>query len=168
MYKGWASLILAGAAALAFGSAAEAATKHHHHATHYSSTRNVGGMSVGVMEPGKVYSKYGHYQELSGDPHGGLGFYPLPYKYRVGAWRYHMRNAPPPWSVPPVIAAARDQAVESYSWEMPTPDSAYAYGVYNPVDGVGSPFFAGYYGPAGDDDDDDDSGFPFGHPYTPR
>ncbi len=43
------------------------------------------------------------------------------------------------------------------------------YGVYNPVDGVGTPFFAGYYGPAGDsDEDDNDSGFPFGHPYPPR
>jgi hypothetical protein len=168
MRKGWASYIFAGALAFAFGSTgAEAASKHHHHAqTHYSSYRNVGGMSVGVMEPGKVYSKYGHYTELAGDPHSGLGFYPLPYQYRVGAWRYHMRHAPP---IPPVIQAARDQAVESYSWEMPTPDDAYAYGVYNPVDGVGSPFFAGYYGPAGDDDDDDsDSGFPFGHPYQPR
>ncbi|MEW6438938.1 MAG: hypothetical protein AB1508_17410 [Pseudomonadota bacterium] len=168
MRKGWASLTFVGALALGLGSAgAEAASRHHHHATHYSSYRNVGGMSVGVMEPGKVYSKYGHYQELVGDPHGGVGFYPLPYQYRVGAWRYHMRNAPPPWAVPPVIAAARAQAVENYSWQMPTPDSAYSYGVYNPVDGVGSPFFAGYYGPAGDDDDDD-SGFPFGHPYPQR
>ena len=166
MRKGWATLIFAGAMALAFSSAgADAATKHHHnrhHASHHGM-----GMSVGVMQPGHVYSKYGHYSELVGDPHGGVGFYPLPYQYRVGAWRYHMRHAPPPWAVPPVIAAARDQAVETYSWEMPTPDDAYSYGVYNPVDGVGSPFFAGYYGPAGDDDDDD-SGFPFGHPYKWR
>ena len=168
MRKGWASLTFAGALALAFGSAgAQAAARHHHHAAHYSHYRTIGGMSVGVMQPGKVYSRQGHYQELVGDPHGGVGFYPLPYQYRVGAWRYHMRNAPPPWAVPPVIAAARDQAVENYSWEMPTPESAYSYGVYNPVDGVGSPFFAGYYGPARDDEDDD-SGFPFGHPYTQR
>ena len=70
--------------------------------------------------------------------------------------------------VPPVIAGGARPSGRNYGWEMPTPDNAYAYGVYNPVDGVGSPFFAGYYGPAGDDDDDNDSGFPFGHPYPPR
>ena len=172
MRMGLVPFIFAGAVALAFGPAdAQTATRHHHHgqyvSQHYSHYRNVGGMSVGVIEPGKVYSKHGHYQELVGDPHGGLGFYPLPYQYRVGAWRYHMRNAPPPWAVPPVIAAARDQAVRTWGWELETPANAYSYGVYNPVDGVGTPFFAGYYGPAGDDDDDD-SGFPFGHPYPPR
>jgi hypothetical protein len=163
----WVSFVLASTAlAFAFAPAgAEAASKHRHNA-HYSHYRNVGGMSVGVIEPGHVYSKYGHYQELVGDPHDGLGFYPLPYQYRAGAWRYHMRNAPPPWAVPPVIAAARDQAVRTYGWVMPGPDNAYSYGVYNPLDGVGTPFFAGYYGPAGDDDDD--SGFPFGHPYNWR
>jgi hypothetical protein len=165
MHKGWAFSILAGALTLGMASAgAEAATKHHH--PHYASYRNVGGMSVGVIEPGHVYSKYGHYQEMASDRESGVGFYPLPYQYRVGAWRYRMRHAPPPWAVPPVIAAAQAQAVRTYGWEMPTPDSAYAYGVYNPVDGVGTPFFAGYYGPAGDDDDD--SGFPFGHPYPPK
>jgi hypothetical protein len=165
MRKGWAFWIFASALTLGFASAgAQAATRHHH--PHYTSYRNIGGMSVGVMEPGHVYSKYGPYQEMASDRESGVGFYPLPYQYRVGAWRYHMRNAPPPWVAPPVIAAAQAQAIRTYGWDMPTPDSAYAYGVYNPVDGVGTPFFAGYYGPAGDDDDD--SGFPFGHPYPPK
>ena len=89
------------------------------------------------MRSGTVYSSQGHYTALVGDPGGGAGFYPLPYQYRVGAWRYRMRNQLPPWINPnPVIAAAQAQAVR-------------------------------YYGPAGDGDEDDDSSFPFGRPYGP-
>jgi hypothetical protein len=35
--------------------------------------------------------------------------------------------------------------------------------VFNPVDGVGTPFFGGYYGHA---DDDEEPPFPFGRSYT--
>jgi len=139
---------------------AQAAPRHHH--------RYVGGMYrhgfVGAIQPGVVYGPRGHYVALVGDPDGGVGFYPLPYQYRVGAWRWRLRNAPPPWAVPPVIAAAQAQAVRYYGFGYPTAAEAYQYGVYNPIDGVGTPFFAGYYGPAGDDDDDGSS-FPFGRPY---
>jgi hypothetical protein len=166
MHRGLKAVVLAIAVALACASAgaAEAASKisHHRHTLVY-------GGYVGAMQPGAVYTSRGHYTALVGDPGGGLGFYPLPYQYRVGAWRYSMRTPPlPPWITPnPVIAAAQAQSVRYYGWGDPTPASDYRYGVYNPIDGVGSPFFAGYYGPAGDGDEDDDSGFPFGHPYGP-
>jgi len=126
------------------------------------------GSYVGRLGPGHVYAhrgvSRGHgYAALVGDPGGGLGFYPLPYQYRVGAWRYHMRTWRPEEN--PVIQAAQDQAIRYYGWGDPTPADSYRYGVYNPIEGVGSPFFAGYYGPAGDEDDD--SSFPFGRPYGP-
>lgn len=164
MHKGLKAGVLAFAAVLACASAgvAQAASKtHHRHATY--------GSYVGAMRPGAVYTSHGHYAALVGDPGSGVGFYPLPYQYRVGAWRYRMSTPPlPPWINPnPVIAAAQAQSVRYYGWGDPTAADSYRYGVYNPIDGVGSPFFAGYYGPAGDGDEDDDSGFPFGHPYGP-
>jgi hypothetical protein len=163
MQSGLKAGVLAITLALACASAgaAQAASKiHHHRHTAY-------GGYVGAMQPGAVYTSRGHYTALVGDPGGGVGFYPLPYQYRVGAWRYRMSTPPlPPWINPnPVIAAAQAQSVRYYGWGDPTAADSYRYGVYNPIDGVGSPFFAGYYGPAGDEDDD--SGFPFGHPYGP-
>jgi len=160
MHRGLKAGVLAIVATLACASAraAQAAStgSHHRHAM------QTGGY-VGSLRPGVVYTSRGHYAALVGDPGGGLGFYPLPYQYRVGAWRYRLRTAPPPWVNPnPVIAAAQAQAVRYYGWGDPTPASDYRYGVYNPIDGVGSPFFAGYYGPAGDEDE---PSFPFGSPY---
>lgn len=158
MAKGWTA-VFAILASLTFLGSASAHPKaaHRHHLG-----------SVGAIQPGKVYTSRGHYAALVGDPGSGLGFYALPYQVRAGAWHYRMRNAAalPPWVNPnPVIAAAQAQAVRYWGWGDPTPADSYHYGVYNPIDGVGSPFFAGYYGPAGGDDDD--SGFPFGHPYGP-
>jgi hypothetical protein len=165
MIRGWAVGVMAIVATLAGASAATAQSsraKHHRHAMFQG--------SVGVIKPGAVYTSPGHYAALVGDPGGGAGFYPLPYQYRAGAWRYRMRTESelPPWINPnPVIAAAQAQAVRYYGWGDPTPADSYHYGVYNPIDGVGSPFFAGYYGPAGDGDEDDDSSFPFGQSYGP-
>ena len=138
---------------------ADASARHHRHIA-----GNIHGNYIGVIRPGVVYSHKCHYAALVGDPGSGLGFYQLPLQYRIGAWRYRLRHAPAPWEVPPVIAAAQAQAVRYYGWVGPTPAEDYLYGVYNPIDGVGSPFFAGYYGPAGDDDEDHSS-FPFGRPY---
>jgi hypothetical protein len=68
---------------------------------------------------------------------------------------------------------ARRGKTPSSSRSPPTPcatidwipaDRGYHYGVFNPVDGVGTPFFGGYYGPAGDDDEPPP--FPFGRPYA--
>lgn len=159
MSRGWKVLGLAIVASLMVVSAenAGATSRHHRHVA-----GNVHGSYVGVIRPGVVYGHKGHYAALVGDPGSGVGFYQLPLQYRIGAWRYHLRHAPP---VPPVIAAEQDQAVRYWGWwGDPTPSEDYLYGVYNPIDGVGSPFFAGYYGPAGDDDEDNSS-FPFGRPY---
>src|ERR1700691_4742841 len=153
--------LLATFASATVADAQSSRASHHRHAA-------LPGGYVGAMRSGTVYSSQGHYTALVGDPGGGAGFYPLPYQYRVGAWRYRMRNQLPPWINPnPVIAAAQAQAVRYYGWGDPTPADSYRSGVYNPIDGVGSPFFAGYYGPAGDGDEDDDSSFPFGRPYGP-
>ncbi len=163
MRRGWTALVLASVTMFAFvwaAATAQAASRSagtHHH-------KYVSGGYVGAIKPGVVYTSRGHYVALVGDPGSGLGFYPLPLKYRIGAWRYRVAHAPPPWAVPPVIAAAQAQAVRYYGWGDPTPAEAYHYGVYNPIDGVGTPFFAGFYGPAGDEDDK--SSFPFGRPYT--
>ncbi len=157
MYRGWTAGVLAIVVTLAYATGAAAQQSKASHHWH----RMVYGGYVGAIQPGAVYTSRGHYTALVGDPGGGLGFYPLPYQYRVGAWRYHMRNWRPPWDNP-VIQAAQAQAVRYYGWGDPTPADSYRYGVYNPIDGVGSPFFAGFYGPAGDEDE---PSFPFGTPY---
>ena len=46
---------------------------------------------------------------------------------------------------------------------LPVANSGYRYGVFNPIDGVGTPFFAGYYGPAGGYDE---APTLFGRPYA--
>ncbi len=97
---------------------------------------------------------------LVGDPDSGLGFYPLPIRYRIGAWRYRLRHRRPPWQNPVLFAIAADAA--RYNYWIPA-DQGYRYGVFNPVDGVGTPFFGGYYGQA---DDDEEPPFPFGRPYA--
>ncbi|HLH12006.1 MAG TPA: hypothetical protein VKV77_09025 [Methylovirgula sp.] len=151
--------ILAFLALSALAAQAQAATRHH---VYYGKRHGsyVGSLPIGHYAERYVYPKRGRgYAALVGDPDSGLGFYPLPYKYRVGAWRYRVRNTPPPWANP-VIQAAQAQAVRSW-WDIPTAADSYRYGVYNPIDGVGSPFFAGYYGPAGEGDPP----FPFGRPY---
>jgi len=84
---------------------------------------------------------------LAGDPESGFGFYPLPIHYRIGAWRYRVSHQRPPWQNPVLFAIAADAA--RYNYWIPTDQQSYHYGVFNPYDGVGTPFFAGYYGPAG-------------------
>jgi hypothetical protein len=167
---GFAALVVI-AVTFAFASAAAAqgrahhrthlASRHHvHHAyRHVHGVRHHGRLSylpLGSSERGRGYV------ELAGDPESGLGFYPLPYRYRVGAWRYNMRHRAPPWITNGVLyAEMADRARYGYSyWTTPAHD--YRYGVYSPYDGVGTPYFAGYYGPSGDEDD---SSFPFGQPY---
>jgi hypothetical protein len=158
-----ATLSLALIGSLAFASAATAETPTHSkraHAAHVHKVHHggqLGYLPLGASERGEGY------QELSGDPDSGVGFYPLPYRYRVGAWRYHMREA----SVPPFIrngvlyAMTMDRYRYNTFWAAP-PDS-WRYGVYDPFDGVGTPFSGGYYGPAAGDEDE--PAFPFGRPY---
>jgi hypothetical protein len=151
---------LAIVAATAFISGAQAADRHHHHRSHMHYAGGGVGLAYASAPRGKGHGHVAHYAALVGDPGGGLGFYPLPTQYRVGAYRYRVRNQPGPWDDPVRYAIAAD-AVRYVDWIPGGRD--YRYGVFNPYDGVGTPFFAGWYGPAGDSDDD--SGFPFGHPY---
>ncbi|MGO9674644.1 MAG: hypothetical protein ACLPSF_10850 [Methylocella sp.] len=97
----------------------------------------------------------GHFAELVGDPDGGMGFYPLPWVYRVGAWRARQRRAFNSYNA--IRFAIMSQAM--YSYVFPYNDNR--PGVFNAYDGYGTPFFAGYYGPG--DPAADPS--PFGRPY---
>jgi hypothetical protein len=97
----------------------------------------------------------GHYADLVGDPDSGLGFYPLPWAYRVGAWRARQRQAYNAYD--DVRFAIMSQAIYSYAW----PYNDNRASVFNVYDGYGTPFFAGYYGPG----DPDAPRGPFGRPY---
>lgn len=153
--------VLAGSAAFAQAAQAhdKAAPAHKKHA-HRHSQAGIGYLPLGSSERGEGY------RELSGDADSGVGFYPLPYRYRVGAWRHHMRQA----AVPPFIrngvlyAMTMDQYRYNYWWA--TPPESYRFGVYDPFEGVGSPYSAGFYGPA--PGDEDEPAFPFGRPYPDR
>ena len=119
------------------------------------------------VEPGRWAAssqvRRGHgrgYAALVGDPGTGLGFYDLPMPVRVGAWRYRMAHARPYWQNPVRSAVAAD-ALRYPDWVVA--QNGYHYGVFDPIEGYGSPFFAGYYGPAGDDDEPPPP--PFGRPY---
>jgi len=100
-------------------------------------------------------ARAGHYADLVGDPDSGLGFYPLPWVYRVGAWRARQRQAFNAYN--DIRFAIMSQAI--YSYVFPYNDNR--PGVFNPYDGYGTPFFAGYYGPG---DPNAEPG-PFGRPY---
>jgi hypothetical protein len=171
MRLGWKAGVIAAVMAVAFASGAAAQTPPSHKTStaqkHASATPHHGyghGRARVGYAPGTVGARYGHrghYANLVGDPHSGLGFYALPLQYRVGAWRYRMRTTPPPWANPVRSAVAAD-AIRTWSW-IPTEATSYRYGVFDPNEGVGTPFFAGYYS-QGDRDDDDDDDQPFGRP----
>lgn len=91
---------------------------------------------------GAGYGRRAHFADLVGDPESGYGFYPLPLQYRLGAARYRMYHPTPWWHNPVYYAIAADAA--RYNYWIPA-NQGYRYGVFNPNDGVGTPFFAGYY-----------------------
>jgi len=96
-----------------------------------------------------------HLAALVGDRESGLGFYPPARPYYPNTWREPRRNA--------VRESIESQAVYSYyGFGGGVPGERHVHTVFSPVDGYGSPFFAGYYGPAGDPDED--RGL-FGNPY---
>lgn len=97
----------------------------------------------------------GQFAELVGDPESGAGFYPLPWHYRAGAWRYRQRHAARAGNA--IRFAIMSQAIYSYAW----PYDDRRPGVFNPYDGYGTPFFAGWYGPG----DPDAAPGLFGRPY---
>jgi hypothetical protein len=157
-----APTLLAVVAACAAPAAAQGSHHRAHHARHVAYRHS--GAGVGYLPLGASGRGEG-YQELVGDPDGGVGFYPLPTRYRIGAYRYHMRDAglPPYLRNGVLYAMMADRARYGY-WNA-TPINSYKYGVYDPFEGVGTPYFAGYYGSAGDSDE---PSFPFGNSYAPR
>ena len=173
MRRSWKAWVLAIVTAFACASAAAAQanspskrTVHYRHVRgtlHRSYIRSIeyGSRLYGLRVHRVLRGRTGHFVELVGDPYSGLGFYPLPIRYRIGAWRYRVRHQRPPWQNPVLFAIAADAA--RYNYWVPA-NQGYRYGVFDPVEGVGTPFFGGYYGHA---DDDEETSFPFGRPYTP-
>jgi hypothetical protein len=107
---------------------------------------------------------YGHGNaDLVGDSESGLGFYPLPERYRLGAERYRQTHRLYGPYGNPVQQAVIDDAVGTRAWAPTSAVNGYRYGVFDPVEGVGTPFFAGYYS-AGTRDADDGPEPVFGNP----
>ncbi|HMF05956.1 MAG TPA: hypothetical protein VKE72_02960 [Methylocella sp.] len=151
MRRGCKAGVFAIISAVAFASAAAppANAKAHHH---YRQTKVFRTYIRGLGHGGIVYAGRVRwapqvrglgYVNLVGDPESGLGFYALPLKYRIGAWRYRASHRHPWWHNPVLFAIGADAARYNY-WIPGNHD--YAYGVFNPYDGVGTPFFGGYYG----------------------
>jgi hypothetical protein len=171
MRRVWKAWVLAIVTAFACASGAAAQTHspskrgiYHRHvsrALHRSYIRSIGYGSrlYGLRAHRVLRGRTGRFVALVGDPDSGLGFYPLPIRYRIGAWRYRVRHQRPPWQNPVLFAIAADTA--RYNYWVPA-NQGYRYGVFDPVEGVGTPFFGGYYGHA---DDDEEPPFPFGRPY---
>ena len=136
------------------GSAASAASAHH------SAKR--GQFGVQFAQRGAHRTGHAGYQRLVSDgPGTGFGFHHDPLPYRVGALRQRYRQANA------THQAVIDDALTSGDYYSGLPgDSVYgegnhgAYGVFNGADGYGTPYFAGYYGPASGTDYG-----PFGHAY---
>ena len=98
----------------------------------------------------------GRLSTLVGDRESGLGFYPLPAQFRVGG-RYGRRSGDAIRYAVETEAGVNNDGLVGYGRER------HGHTVFNPVDGYGTPFFAGYYGPAGDPDEERG---PFGNPYN--
>lgn len=150
-------------AMLAFGGAASAPASASSKQTgvHRAHARSVGAKPAPVRQRARLttFGNSPRFVALVGDKDSGLGFYPLPWHYRVAAWRWKQKRA---WeSAEALRAAVASTAIYSYGYGFP---GAYTFGhrhgVFNPVDGYGTPFFAGYYSGGGDGDPG-----PFGSPY---
>ncbi|WOJ90515.1 hypothetical protein RZS28_04250 [Methylocapsa polymorpha] len=136
---------LAVIATLAFFDAApaSASASSRHPGAHRAHAKAARAGFVGVRyAPGHLRGRPSHFAALVGDPESGLGFYPLPWQYRIGAWRWRQRHA---MQVANDIGfAIASTAVYSYPYW-----GGYGYGhhhgVFDPFDGVGTPFFGGYY-----------------------
>jgi hypothetical protein len=160
MRRRWTMWILAIVMTAAFASDAAAKASrppkeaiHHRHAAklHGSYLRSLGPGAIGYPHRahGGLRWRGTRFADLVGDPGSGLGFYPLPLHYRVGAWRYRLHHWRPPWQNPVLFAIMADATRYYYDW-VPA-NQGYRYGVFDPIEGVGTPFFGGYYA-AGDGD----------------
>lgn len=83
------------------------------------------------------------FTDLSQDSESGAGFYPLPTQYRIGAAQERQRRA-----IQYRDAIGTAMASEAIGYDF---DQGFGFvntnshGVFDPVDGYGTPFFAGYY-----------------------
>jgi hypothetical protein len=136
------------ALALASASVAPANAKPHRHYRQakgfhsYIRSFGLGGVDHARRARFAPQGRGSGYVNLVGDPDTGLGFHALPLKYRIGAWRYSLTHPRPWWHNPVLFAIAADAA--RYNYWIPA-NHDYAYGVFSPYDGVGTPFFGGYY-----------------------
>ena len=143
--------LLAFAALGLAASPAAAASSHHRHAA-------AGASYAPYAQQGARHS--GSQRLVSDGPGTGFGFNHSPLPYRGAAERQRMRQADA------THEAVDDDALTSGGYYGFPGDSVYgagnraSYGVFNGADGYGSPYFAGFYGPA----DGTDYG-PFGHAY---
>jgi hypothetical protein len=103
--------------------------------------------------------KPGHLAALVGDRESGLGFYALPRGPRAdsNARRADHRGDAIRYAI---ASEAGHGFYDGVGGEIY--GDRHHHGIFNPVDGYGTPFFAGYYGPAGDPDAERG---PFGNPY---
>jgi hypothetical protein len=136
------------AIALASVAAAPASAKAHHPSRQAKGFRTYihglghGGIAYARRARRAPQGRGLGYANLVGDPESGLGFYALPLEYRIAAWRYRLTHRRPWWHNPVLFAIAAD-AARYYYWIPANRD--YVYGVFNPYEGVGTPFFGGYY-----------------------
>jgi len=158
MYFQGAATALAVIATLAFASAAvaesAASSKHGARRAHVGSA-GARHAASGKRAPGRArlttLGDSAHFAPLVGDPESGLGFYPLPWHIRVAAWRFQRQRAMR--SADAIRAAVASTAIYSYGFP-----GYYGYsfghhaGVFNPIDGYGTPFFGGYYSGGGGSD----------------
>ena len=95
---------------------------------------------------------------LVGDRESGLGFYNLPAQYRAGARLARSRQGDA------IRYAIGAEMGNGYFYGLGGEDYGenHHHAMFNPVDGYGTPFYAGFYGPAGDPGADRG---PFGNPY---
>jgi hypothetical protein len=164
-----AALALAVIAALAFVGAApaHASASSRHVGAHRAYVKNTGVAFVGVRSAaGRVrgrittFGRSPRFVDLVGDRDSGFGFYPLPLRYRIGAWRERQRRAIR--SANAIRFAIASTAIYDYAYADGY-GYGYHHGIFNPIDGYGTPFFPGYYG--GADEPYEDRG-PFGRPYN--
>jgi hypothetical protein len=127
---------------------ASAAPAHHVTGAHLRFAHIGLHYARGGSRHGHGYHHQAHLAALVGNRESGLGFYPPTGPYYPHAWRrWQQRNA--------IRDAVDSQAVYGYyGIGGGYPGERHAHNMFNPIDGYGSPFFAGYYGPAGDPDED--------------
>jgi len=122
-----------------------------------------GHVGYAHVETGVTFRHGRRYVDLVGDSRSGLGFYPLPASIRAGAERYRIAHSYYGPYGNPVQQAVIDDSVRSWAWTPTSAVNGYRYGVFDPIDGVGTPFFAGYYSAGTRDASDDDEPL-FGRP----